>query len=314
MASFPRIPLLCAAFLASASLPGQALADPLVEGARQCTQQFPEQEAANGIPTHLLAAISSTESGRWHKKLGLALPWPWTINVEGKGYYFDSKAEAMAKTRAYLAQGIRSIDIGCMQVNLKHHPNAFRTLDEAFDPATNIAYGAKFLRSNYDEQGDWIKATAAYHSRTNRRGMEYLARIEQTWNRIVGKVAAARARQGMEPTEAHADGAADTVSTPRTASGRPMRPIASSRNVKVIQVGGNAAPARAPRNDVLVLRQAEAEQPAPAPAFTASVRDEAPDMMVQGRGDSVRRVTIDNQGGSSDTGGSSSSTRFVFAN
>ena len=53
-----------------------------------------------------------------------------------------------------------------MQVNLKHHPKAFANLNEAFDPATNVSYAAGFLRTNYASLGNWIKATAAYHSRT----------------------------------------------------------------------------------------------------------------------------------------------------
>jgi len=38
------------------------------------------------------------------------------------------------------------------------------------------------------------------------------------------------------------------------------------------------------------------------------------DMMVKGTGDSIRRVTIDNRGGSANSSGNSSATRFVFAN
>lgn len=284
--------------------------DPMVEGARQCTQQFPVQERANGIPMHLLAAISSTESGRWHDQLGLALPWPWTINVEGKGYYFDSKAEAVAKTAAFIRGGARSIDVGCMQVNLKHHPKAFRSLEEAFDPATNVAYGAKFLRGNYDDLGDWVKATAAYHSRTNQRGKEYLARIEKSWNRIVGKVQQARARQGM--TAASIDSPNFDVASlgPETAAavpGKSMRPIASTR-MKVIQVTDQM---RTSNQDVLVIRNADTMT---APVKVAAAASPAmPDMMVQGGAASApHRVSIDNGGNSANMGGSS--TRFVFAN
>ena len=111
-----------------------APADPLLEGARQCTQHFAQAERQQNIPTHLLAAIATTESGRYHTGLGMSVPWPWTINVEGKGYYFNSKAEAMAEANRLLAKGYRSIDVGCMQVNLKHHPDAFTDLNQAFDP------------------------------------------------------------------------------------------------------------------------------------------------------------------------------------
>ncbi len=282
-------------------------ADPMVEGARQCTQQFPVQEQRNGIPAHLLAAISSTESGRWHNELGLALPWPWTINVEGKGYYYDSKAEAVAKTAAFIRGGARSIDVGCMQVNLKHHAKAFSSLEEAFDPAANVAYSAKFLRNNYDEMGDWIKATAAYHSRTHARGKEYLARIEKSWNRIVAKVQQARARQGM-PAMASATPNFElaSVQSDGVSTGRTMRPIATSRNVRIIEVNDQK---RGAHSDVLVIRNTENITPA---VVTAAAPAAAPDMMVQGTGDSIRRVTIDNRGVPSNSSGNS--TRFVFAN
>lgn len=296
---------LTVAVLALSAAPAAFAADPLVEGARLCTQQFPVQEQSKGIPAHLLAAISSTESGRWHNELGLALPWPWTINVEGKGYYFDSKAEAIAKTAAFIRGGARSIDVGCMQVNLKHHAKAFRSLDEAFDPATNVAYSARFLRSNYDELGDWIKATAAYHSRTHHRGKEYLARIEKSWNRIVAKVQQARSRQGMPAMDVTAPRFEVASVAPTTKTGRPMRPIASTRNVRVIEVGSQ----QPVHSDVLVIRRTDNVTPA---IVTAPAPAAAPDMMVQGTGDSIRRVAIDNRGVPANSSGSS--TRFVFAN
>ncbi len=293
--------LFCATVVVSFAAPALA-ADPMVEGARQCTQQFPVQEAANGIPTHLLAAISSTESGRWNDKLGLALPWPWTTNVEGKGYYYDSKAEAIAATKAHIASGARSIDVGCMQVNLKHHPKAFRSLEEAFDPAYNVAYSAKFLRTNYDEMGDWIKATAAYHSRTNKRGQEYLARIEKSWNRIVAKVAAARERQGMAAVDVP-NPKFKLASVDEVNAASKMRPLDSTRNVRIIQVSDAQRPVH---SDVLVIRNSDTMTSQP------NVAAAAPDMMVKGTGDTIRRVTIDNRGSSSNMG--SSATKFVFAN
>lgn len=169
-----------------------ALRDALIDGAKLCTQEISQQERLNGLPSHTLAAIANTESGRWNKTLGMVLPWPWTINAEGKGYYFDSKAQAIAKVRSLQAQGMKSIDVGCMQVNLKHHPNAFANLDQAFEPRTNVAYAAKFLRSNYDDIGHWSGAIAAYHSRTPKYGDKYRARVQQALDAITGKVRTAR--------------------------------------------------------------------------------------------------------------------------
>ena len=176
--------------------------DNLIEGAKLCTKFLPRNERKYGIPLHLLSAIATTESGRWHNGLNMALPWPWTVNVEGKGYYFDSKQEAINFVQAQKAKGISSMDVGCMQVNLKHHPDAFANIGQAFEPATNVDYAAQFLRSNYDEEKSWRKAAANYHSRTPSLGNQYIGSVFTSWQRIINKVREARLAAGSLPAPA----------------------------------------------------------------------------------------------------------------
>src|SRR3954451_14475156 len=109
----------------------------------QCRSAIAAAERALGIPDRLMQAIGIVESGRPDERGGSSA-WPWTINVEGVGYVFDNKAEAVAAVSAHRARGARSIDVGCMQVNLLHHGDAFASLDEAFDPAANARYAAAF--------------------------------------------------------------------------------------------------------------------------------------------------------------------------
>jgi len=142
-----------------------------------CRPGIAMAERGSGIPPHLLAAIGRVESGRRDVLTGNFNPWPWTVNAEGQGYFYDSKAEAVAAVRAMQARGVRSIDVGCMQVNLMHHPDAFASLDVAFDPSANTAYAARFLKELYAQSGDWAKATAAYHSATPDIGAEYQRRV-----------------------------------------------------------------------------------------------------------------------------------------
>lgn len=185
--------MLCAAWPGALLAAPATLADQtLVEGAKLCTRLFPQHERQHGIPTHLLAAIATTESGRWHNGLKMSLPWPWTVNAEGKGFYLSSKQEAIHKVNSLRAQGIKSIDVGCMQVNLMHHPDAFANITQAFDPQYNVAYAAKFLKSNYDESGSWKKAAADYHSRTPSRGNPYVGIVYNAWQKIAEKVKQAR--------------------------------------------------------------------------------------------------------------------------
>jgi len=130
----------------------------------------------------LLAAIGVVESGRTDPRTGARRPWPWTINAEGAGTYFPSKAAAITAVQALQARGVQSVDVGCMQVNLMHHPLAFRSLEDAFDPRINAVYAARFLNSLHARTADWPAAAAAYHSFTPERGAQYARLIAAVWS------------------------------------------------------------------------------------------------------------------------------------
>ena len=142
-----------------------------------CRRAIANVERLAGIPDHLLAAIARVESGRRDPQTGVINPWPWSINVEGQDHVYDTEPEAIAAVRMYQAQGRRSIDVGCLQVNLMYHPDAFASLEQAFDPQANAVYGAKFLTDLYRQTGSWTKATANYHSATPELGAEYQSRV-----------------------------------------------------------------------------------------------------------------------------------------
>jgi soluble lytic murein transglycosylase-like protein len=146
-----------------------------------CRRAIAAAERTQDIPPHLLAAIARVESGRRDPASGAMHPWPWTINAEGEGHFFDTAAQAIAAVKALQAQGMRSIDVGCMQVNLLHHPNAFATLEQAFDPPANAAYAARFLRELFDQTGSWPKAAGLYHSTTAELAEPYRQQVLALW-------------------------------------------------------------------------------------------------------------------------------------
>jgi hypothetical protein len=129
----------------------------------------------------LLAAIGIVESGRKDPLTGLRAPWPWTVTAEGVGVFYPGKAEAIRAVQALQARGVLSIDVGCLQVNLLHHPGAFRDLDEAFDPAANTLYAARFLSALYLRLGSWPAATAGYHSLNPDIGGPYGRLVAAVW-------------------------------------------------------------------------------------------------------------------------------------
>jgi Transglycosylase SLT domain len=164
------LPLLLLFAVAAGPSPPPPLCDAAISGA--------ETEAR--LPPRMMSAIAEVESGRLDAK-GALHPWPWTINAEGQGQFFATKAAAIAAVRALQAKGVRSIDVGCMQVNLMHHPHAFASLDEAFDPSSNAAYAARFLNSLYAASGSWLQAVAAYHSETPAIGAAYQRLVMARW-------------------------------------------------------------------------------------------------------------------------------------
>jgi hypothetical protein len=146
-----------------------------------CTAAIATAERDGGIPAGLLAAIGQVESGRMDPVSGTVRPWPWTINAAGIDHFFASKAGAVAAVTALRARGVASIDVGCLQVNLMHHPAAFANLEEAFDPLANALYAARFLNQLFSGAGDWSAAAAAYHSKTLEIGAAYKEKVLAAW-------------------------------------------------------------------------------------------------------------------------------------
>jgi hypothetical protein len=172
--------LLTVAVPALAAGEGQKAQIAVIADDQVCLQKIRGEERAHRIPSGLLAAIGFTESGR--TVTGKRSVWPWTVNAEGEGHFFESKAEAVTFVEGKLADGVESIDVGCMQINLKHHPEAFASLEDAFDPAINVAYGADFLKSLHDQANGWMAAARRYHSATPEKGQAYGELVLANWS------------------------------------------------------------------------------------------------------------------------------------
>ncbi|MGI9395734.1 MAG: lytic transglycosylase domain-containing protein [Boseongicola sp.] len=131
----------------------------------------------SGVPIDVLRAISLTETGR--RLDGKLRAWPWTVNMEGAGKWFDDRSAAQAYVDVHAGRGARSFDVGCFQLNYRWHGDAFASIEEMFDPQANADYAANFLRELYSEFGDWPRAAGAYHSRTPKFARKYQARFER---------------------------------------------------------------------------------------------------------------------------------------
>jgi hypothetical protein len=139
-------------------------------------------ESRHRLPSGLLFAISKVESGRYDSTVNRVEPWPWTVQAEGRGIYFDNKAKAVRWVEDAMARGVTSIDTGCLQVNLFYHPHAFATIEDAFDPERNADYAARFLLQLYASAGDWQQAAGFYHSQTLALATAYRDRVGRVLN------------------------------------------------------------------------------------------------------------------------------------
>jgi soluble lytic murein transglycosylase-like protein len=193
MPSLPRL-FRCLLFAAACAVPAAAAAR-AEAGApaawRLCAAAADAAEAARpDLPPHLLAAIAKVESGRWHSSRSAKVAWPWTVMAEGRGRYLPSKAAAVAEVKRLQARGVSNIDVGCMQVNLGWHGDAFASVEQAFDPAHNVAYAAAFLLGLHAREHSWTRAIGVYHSRTPQHNGPYRVKVFRQW-RAEKKAAAA---------------------------------------------------------------------------------------------------------------------------
>jgi hypothetical protein len=210
-----------------------------------CRPAITAAERALNVPDRLMQAVAIMESGR-RDPSGSIAAWPWTINVEGVGEMFETKAQAIAAVNAHRARGARSIDVGCMQINLKHHPNAFASLEEAFDPDANTRYAAQFLQQLLAQTGSWPLAVAGYHSLTPDIGGDYAKKVLAIWARperanTMPDVGRALARSPSSPPSSPPLSSPPS-SAPVMASSTPSLPSSLAPVARLLPPPGGAGP------------------------------------------------------------------------
>ncbi len=144
-----------------------------------------------GVPYEVLLALSLTETGR--AEGGIVSPWPWAVHHDGKGYWFDTKADAIAMAEEALDKGATNIDLGCFQLNIRWHAQAFSSVEDMILPDNNARYAAEFLTQLYQDSGDWAIAAGAYHSRNPDNATTYRAKFETILAKLGGDSALALA-------------------------------------------------------------------------------------------------------------------------
>ncbi len=151
----PLVRIAIAALIAFTS--SAALAAP----ANPCEGEMRAASARYDVPLGVLYAVGLTESGRKESLQPLAM------NIAGTAYFAVSLDDAIHRFDAAEADGIKLIDIGCMQINHYFHGSAFTSLKRMFDPHANVDYAARFLKRLRAREGSWTLAVARYHAGPN---------------------------------------------------------------------------------------------------------------------------------------------------
>ena len=224
------------------SMPLPAAADRPLGDAALCDHHGAIAETALQLPNGLLRAIGRVESGRRDTATGSFVPWPWTINANGQGRFFADAAAAAQAVRDLRAGGTTSIDVGCFQVNLYHHPQAFQSLEEAFNPATNAAYAAAYLVGLKQKFGAWDPAVAAYHSADPERGEPYRQRVFAAWNQRAAPAPAPAEPQRTGPLVFRFAGADDDAPETEVRVWSPSRRGTAPMSIEIPKVTAGTAP------------------------------------------------------------------------
>jgi hypothetical protein len=149
--------------------------------ANMCVRAAHIYEKEHGLPQGLLQSVTLVETGTYNKNTKSKSPWPWTVNVKGKGYHFKTKEAAVTFAEEQVSKGLKSIDVGCGQVNMKFHGNNFNDIQHAMSPKANLEYAAKMIADNFKRTQNWHTAVAWYHSKTEKYNKRYLKKILSEW-------------------------------------------------------------------------------------------------------------------------------------
>lgn len=144
-------------------------------------------QCAPAIAPETLLSIVQVESGLN----------PLAIGVNGKPRVVvtaRTPAEAVAKSSALIAAG-RSLDLGLAQINSRNLAWLGLTVEDAFDPCSNLAAAARILRGGYDvdqasvlgEQQALRMALSRYNTGDAARGFNngYVAKVVSAAARVV---------------------------------------------------------------------------------------------------------------------------------
>lgn len=126
---------------------------------------------SKATPLEVAAALGAAPQGR--------------VTLEGINYgrRFNSEREAAAFLHRMFGAGYRNVDVGMMQINWRVHSQHFRSVEDALNPTTNLAYAVGYLLEHRQTR-DWWSSVGRYHSGTSRYANKYIRNVYSMYLRI----------------------------------------------------------------------------------------------------------------------------------
>ncbi len=138
-------------------------------------QEIAEQHQ---IPASIFYTLALLESGQSSKTRAFR-PWPWTLTVDAKPYYFDTYEGALSKLKQTLAgEPPKQLGIGLFQIEYRYHKDRFESVEDMLWPYKNTQVAAQIFSEYLTlEQGDLWGAIGRFHSSTDKYAKRYQLRF-----------------------------------------------------------------------------------------------------------------------------------------
>ncbi|MCO8166201.1 lytic transglycosylase domain-containing protein [Pseudomonas sp. 21LCFQ02] len=139
----------------------------------------------HGVPPEVLYSVALQESGTPIN--GKLVPWPWTLNVAGKGYRFATRSDACRALMIALATNSPGrVDVGLGQTNIRANGHRYTYPCEGLDPHINLRVTATILaEQKAASDGSWVTAAGRYHRPA---GGAPAARYREAFSRHLSRV------------------------------------------------------------------------------------------------------------------------------
>ena len=150
-----------------------------------CGVAIAATEKANRLPPQILNAIGIVESGRVDRRTGLIAPWPFAINVAGRGCDVrQRRTRPSPRCRPRRARvSSPSTWAACRSTSPTTRTRVRQLTGSVRSRRQNVRYAAVLPRPALSPRagGDWGNAIGAYHSANPAFGPAYAQTVAAVW-------------------------------------------------------------------------------------------------------------------------------------